>query len=33
MWYGPGGRLSEEEMARLYAEMALRAAGAKPRGN
>ena len=23
MWYGPGGRLSEEQMARLYADMAL----------
>ena len=30
MWYVPGGRLSEEQMARLYAEMALRAVGAKP---
>ena len=30
MWYGPGGRLGEEQMARLYAEMALRSAGAKP---
>ena len=29
MWYGPGGRLSEEQMARLYAEMALRGVGAK----
>lgn len=29
MWYGPGGDLGEEEMARLYAEMALRSAGAK----
>jgi AcrR family transcriptional regulator len=29
MWYGPGGRMSEEQMARLYAEMALRAVGAK----
>jgi hypothetical protein len=30
MWYGPGGRLGEEQMARLYADMALRSAGAKP---
>ena len=30
MWYGPGGDLGEEQMARLYAEMALRSAGAKP---
>jgi len=30
MWYGPGGDLSEEQMASLYADMALRAAGAKP---
>ena len=30
MWYGPGGRLAEEEMAALYAEMALRSVGAKP---
>jgi len=30
MWYGPGGELSEEQMARLYADMALRAVGAKP---
>jgi hypothetical protein len=29
MWYGPGGRLAEEEMARLYAEMALRSVGAR----
>jgi AcrR family transcriptional regulator len=29
MWYGPGGQLGEEQMARLYAEMALRSAGAK----
>jgi hypothetical protein len=29
MWYVPGGPLSEEQMARLYAEMALRAVGAK----
>jgi len=30
MWYAPGGRLSEEQMARLYADMALRVVGAKP---
>jgi AcrR family transcriptional regulator len=30
MWYVPGGRLSEEQMAELYAEMALRSVGAKP---
>ncbi len=30
MWYAPGGQFSEEQMARLYAEMALRAVGAKP---
>jgi AcrR family transcriptional regulator len=29
MWYTPGGELSEEQMARLYADMALRAVGAK----
>jgi AcrR family transcriptional regulator len=29
MWYGPGGRLGEEQMGRLYADMALRAVGAK----
>jgi len=29
MWYGPGGRLGEEQMAQLYAEMALRSVGAK----
>ncbi len=29
MWYGPGRGVSEEEMARLYAEMALRAVGAR----
>jgi AcrR family transcriptional regulator len=29
MWYAPGSRLSEEQMARLYADMALRAVGAK----
>ena len=30
MWYGPGGQLAEEQMARLYADMALRVVGAKP---
>lgn len=30
MWYGPGGVLTEEQMAKLYGEMALRAVGAKP---
>src|SRR5262249_61847175 len=25
MWYGPGGRLGEEQMAKLYAEVGLRA--------
>ncbi|HET6221956.1 MAG TPA: TetR/AcrR family transcriptional regulator [Dongiaceae bacterium] len=30
MWYGPGGQLGEEQMAKLYADMALRAVGAKP---
>jgi AcrR family transcriptional regulator len=30
MWYGPGGQLGEEQMARLYADMALRAVGARP---
>jgi AcrR family transcriptional regulator len=30
MWYVPGGRLSEEQMAELYAEMALRSVGARP---
>lgn len=29
MWYQPGGRMGEEQMARLYADMALRAVGAK----
>jgi len=33
MWYVPGGRLSEEQTACLYAEMALRSVGAKPLGN
>jgi AcrR family transcriptional regulator len=30
MWYQPGGRMGEEQMARLYADMALRAVGARP---
>jgi AcrR family transcriptional regulator len=30
MWYIPGSGMTEEQMARLYAEMALRAVGAKP---
>jgi len=30
MWYGPGGKLAEEQMARLYTDMALRIVGAKP---
>ncbi len=30
MWYGPGGEITEEDMARLYADMALRAVGARP---
>lgn len=30
MWYTPGGQLGEEQMARLYADMALRAVGAAP---
>jgi AcrR family transcriptional regulator len=29
MWYGPGGRLGEEQMAALYSEMALRSVGAR----
>ncbi len=29
MWYGPGGRLGEEQMAALYSEMALRSVGGK----
>ncbi|SKA36583.1 transcriptional regulator, TetR family [Enhydrobacter aerosaccus] len=33
MWYGPGGRLSEDQMAALYAEMALRSVGAKSQTN
>ena len=33
MWYGPGGQLAEEQMARLYADMALRVVGAKPQTN
>lgn len=31
MWYGPGGRLGEEQMASLYSEMALRSVNARPR--
>ncbi len=30
MWYGPGGDLTEEQMANLYADMALRMVGAQP---
>ena len=30
MWYGPGGDLTEEQMAKLYTEMALRVVGATP---
>jgi AcrR family transcriptional regulator len=33
MWYGPGGRLGEEQMAALYSEMALLSVGAKPQTN
>jgi Tetracyclin repressor-like, C-terminal domain len=33
MWYGPGGRLAEEQMAMLYVEMALRSVGAKRQTN
>jgi len=29
-WYGPGGDLTEEQMASLYADMALRMVGAQP---
>ncbi len=29
-WYGPGGDLTEEQMANLYADMALRMVGAQP---
>lgn len=29
-WYAPGGRLSEEDMAAIYADMTLRSVGAKP---
>ena len=29
LWYVPGGRMTEEQMARLYADMALRSVGAK----
>jgi AcrR family transcriptional regulator len=30
MWYGPGGDLAEEQMAKLYTDMALRVVGARP---
>ncbi len=30
MWYAPGRNMTEEQMAKLYSEMALRAVGAKP---
>jgi AcrR family transcriptional regulator len=30
MWYAPGRRLSENQMAKLYADIALRSVGAKP---
>jgi len=30
MWYGPGGDLAEEQMAKLYSDMALRVVGARP---
>lgn len=30
MWYGPGGDLTEEQMAKLYTDMALRVVGATP---
>jgi AcrR family transcriptional regulator len=30
MWYGPDGEITEEEMAGLYADMTLRAVGARP---
>jgi AcrR family transcriptional regulator len=30
MWYGPAGEVAEEEMAGLYADMALLAVGARP---
>ncbi len=33
MWYGPGGRLGEEQMAALYADMALRSVGARQEGS
>jgi len=33
MWYVPGGRLSEEQMAELYADLALRSVGARPLGS
>lgn len=32
MWYGPGGDLTEEQMAKLYTDMALRVVGATPQG-
>jgi AcrR family transcriptional regulator len=31
MWYTPSRGMTEEQMAKLYAEMALRSVGAKPR--
>jgi len=30
MWYAPGRRLSEHQMAKLYADIALRSVGAQP---
>ncbi|WP_428681451.1 TetR/AcrR family transcriptional regulator [Reyranella sp.] len=30
MWYGPGGDLTEQQMAKLYTDMALRMVGAAP---
>jgi AcrR family transcriptional regulator len=32
MWYGSGGDLTEEQMAKLYTDMALRMVGATPQG-
>lgn len=32
-WYGAGGRLSEDQMAGIYADMALRSVGARPQTN
>ena len=32
MWYGPGGELTEEQMAKLYADMALRVVGSRAAG-